>query len=178
MTKIAIRFFMDHEKEEKWLNDMESRGYHFLRFCFCLYIFAIGKPNTYTYRIELLEDMPLNYKSRDYLSFLGDTDVEHVASWARWVYLRKEKAKGPLHLFTDLNSKLKHFKRIFLLQMGLTPLFVITLINMLRLTGEHGGSLYPTLSILYGLLFVFFVPYAIKTYFRIKSIQKQMQLHE
>ncbi len=105
-------------RKKNGLMTWKVEGIIFFVFCLCLYIFAIGKPNTYTYRIELLEDMPLNYKSRDYLSFLEDTDVEHVASWARWVYLRKEQAKGPLHLFTDLNSKLKHFKRIFFITDG------------------------------------------------------------
>ncbi|WP_304943947.1 DUF2812 domain-containing protein [Vallitalea guaymasensis] len=178
MTKLAFRYFMDYEKEEKWLNEMESRGYHFLRYCFLFYIFTIGEPNTYTYRIELLENMTTNNESRSYLDFLADTDIEHVASWARWVYLRKEKEKGSFDLFTDLDSKLKHFRRIFFLQLGLAPLLFVNFINLMNMTLNEGGVFLKIVDALYVLLLFFFIIYGSKTYLKIKKIRKHMKLHE
>ncbi len=33
----------------------------------------------------------------------------------RWVYLRKNKAYGEFELFSDIDSKIKHYKRLFTL---------------------------------------------------------------
>ncbi|WP_273320897.1 DUF2812 domain-containing protein [Vallitalea guaymasensis] len=177
MTKLAFRYFIDYEKEEKWLNEMESKGYHFLRYCLLFYIFTIGEPNTYTYRIELLENMTSNHESRNYLDFLADTDIENVASWGRWVYLRKEKDKGPFELFTDLDSKLKHFKRVFYFYFALSPLLIGTSINFINMALD-GGAFLKIVSGLYVMLIIFVIIHGVKTYLKMNSIQKHMNLHE
>lgn len=177
MTKIAFRFFMDYEKEEKWLNEMESKGFHFLRYCFFFYIFERGNPNTYTYGIELLEDMS-HHKNNDYLNFLNDTYIEHVASWARWVYLRKRKEKGPLNLFTDLSSKYSHFKRIFTFQVCLLPIMMASFIKLLDLTWHEGDFFYVAVSVLYTIFLIFFTSNTIRTHYKIKHIKENMQIHE
>ena len=52
------------EKEEKWLNQMSSRGWQLTDVGFCRYVFEEGTPNEYEYHIELLENSPSGIEDR------------------------------------------------------------------------------------------------------------------
>ena len=71
--------------------------------------------NQYLYRIELLENMPSHPESQAYLRFLEENGVEFVSSYLRWVYLRKPASEGAFDLYTDMDSKIKHYRRIHVL---------------------------------------------------------------
>lgn len=71
------------------------------------------EPNEYTYRIQLLDEMPYSSKSREYIEFLKDTDIEMVDTYFKWVYFKKKTKGGLFNLFCDLESEIKHYKRIF-----------------------------------------------------------------
>ena len=40
------------------------------------------------------------------------TSAEVVANYHRWVYFKKKVADGEFEIFSDINSKIKHYKRI------------------------------------------------------------------
>ena len=120
MKKTIYKFFLayEFEKEEKWLNEMSAKGLHLDGVGFCKYIFKEGTPGEYTYHLELLDNMPSTPESEQYIHFLEDTGVEHVGSVIRWAYFRKKAADGEFTLFSDIDSRVKHLKR-------LTSLFAI-----------------------------------------------------
>ena len=114
MKKVIYKLFFawDFEKEEKWLNEMSAKGLNLDGVGLCKYIFEEGTPGEYIYRLELLEKGPTHAESEQYIRFLEDTGVEYVGSVIRWVYFRKKAADGGFDLFSDIDSRIKHFKRL------------------------------------------------------------------
>lgn len=115
ITTVAKLFLAtQHEKEEEWLNLMSSQGKAMERYIFpCFYKFKDCEPNEYTYRIQLLDNLPYSSKSREYIEFLKDTDIEVVDTYLKWVYFKKKTKDGLFNLFSNLESQIKHYKRIF-----------------------------------------------------------------
>lgn len=112
MKKAVWRLYFDYEKEEKWLNDMAAKGLAFEDYYFGRYLFSDSEPGEYIYRLELLENHSRNPESQKYLSFMAETGAEPVATWLRWVYFRKRASDGPFELYSDIDSKIAHFRRI------------------------------------------------------------------
>lgn len=112
MKHVVRKIYWDYENEEKWLNEMSAKGMHMDAYSWCKYTFAEGEPGKYIYRLELLENLAGSAESQAYLRFLEESGVEHVASYMRWVYLRKNAADGEFEVYTDIESKIKYFKRV------------------------------------------------------------------
>ena len=114
MKEVIYKAFtiFDYEEEEKWLNDMASKGKNFTDISLFRYVFEDGKPGEYIYRLEMLDKFPNHYKSLEYLRFLEETGIEHVASILKWVYLRKKASDGPFDVYSDVDSRINHYNRI------------------------------------------------------------------
>ncbi|HEY5561035.1 MAG TPA: DUF2812 domain-containing protein [Clostridiaceae bacterium] len=92
---------------------MAAKGMNFLFYsAIGRYLFEEGTPGEYIYRIELLKDSPKHPESRVYIKFMEDTGIECVATYMRWVYFRKKASEGAFDLYSDYESKIKHYKRI------------------------------------------------------------------
>lgn len=113
--KTKIFFAWQHEKEEAWLNQMSAMGLQLVGVNFPRYTFEEGAPGEYAYRLELLEHWPGAPESAAYIRFLEETGVEHIGSVLRWVYFRKKVADGPFDLYSDIDSRLRHYGRIRLM---------------------------------------------------------------
>ncbi len=103
------------EKEEKWLNQMAAKGMMLTDVTGFRYVFEQDTPGKYIYRLELLNHLPSHNESRAYIEFLEDTGIEFVGSYLRWVYFRKPTHDGVFEIYSDVESKIKHFKRITLI---------------------------------------------------------------
>lgn len=112
MKYTTRKFFVDYEKEEKWLNEMSSLGMALTDYSWCRYVFEKAPEGKYLYRIELLEEPPGHPKSAAYISFLENNGIEAVAVYNRWIYMRKLASDGPFDIYTDIDSKIKHVTRI------------------------------------------------------------------
>ncbi|MBX4263913.1 DUF2812 domain-containing protein [Clostridium estertheticum] len=112
MKHIIRKLYSDFEKEEKWLNEMSAKGMALIDYSWCKYVFTETQNNEYTYRIELLENLPSHEKSIEYINFLEESGVEYVAKYIRWVYFRKKSSEGTFDIYSDIESKIKHYKRI------------------------------------------------------------------
>ena len=112
MKHIVHKAYWDFEKEERWLNDMAAKGLALSDYSWGRYAFEETPRGAYLYRIELLENLPSHPESQAYLRFLEENGVEVVTSYMRWVYLRRSAAEGPFDLYTDLDSRIRHYKRI------------------------------------------------------------------
>ena len=143
-TEYKIFTEFKYEEEEKWINEKALKGENLTDIGFCRYVFEEGKPGEYIYRLEMLEHFPNHYKSREYLRFLEETGVEYVGSILNWVYLRKKASEGPFEIYSDLNSKIKHYKRIINLVNSLILLQVIVSVPniILSFTGNPINNVY------------------------------------
>lgn len=112
MTIKKTKIFIDYEKEEKWLNEMATKGLHLVNYSFPKYYFEKGEPGEYYYRVQLLDNLPNHQESKEYIEFMGENQVEHIASSMRWVYFRKRAADGSFEIFSDYKSKIKHYSNI------------------------------------------------------------------
>ena len=112
MKYVVRKAYWDFEKEEQWLNEMSARGMAFTDYSWCRYVFTDAPGGQYIYRIELLENMPTHPESVAYLRFLEENGVEVVSTYMRWVYLRKPASEGAFDIYTDIDSKIRHYQRI------------------------------------------------------------------
>ncbi|MEK3866025.1 DUF2812 domain-containing protein [Paenibacillus sp. FSL H7-0716] len=112
MKHVVRKLIWDYEKEEKWLNEMSAKGMALSELSWCKYVFTETPNNEYTYRIELLDNLPDHTDSIKYLKFLEENGIDCVSTYMRWVYLRKKSVEGPFDIYTDLESRIKHYKRI------------------------------------------------------------------
>jgi len=111
--KRKIFFIHQHEKEEAWLNSMAAKGLGLISFRgIFTYEFEECERGEYTYKIELLESMPNSPESRKYIKFMEEMGVEMIGSYFRWIYFRKKVSDGPFELFSDIDSKITHYRRI------------------------------------------------------------------
>lgn len=157
MRHTIWKTFIDYEKEEKWLNSMSAKGFQLVHYSFLKYVFEEGKPGEYIYRIQLLENLPSHGESKAYIRFLEDLGVEMVGSQLRWVYFRKKAADGPFELYSDLESKIRHYAQICIMLgiIGGVNLFIgitnyISFRNPMSLINLFAGGLCMIPIIRYG----------------------------
>ena len=122
MRKTVRKWFWvwDFDKEEQWLNEMAAQGLVLVDVGWCKYVFEDSVPGEYQVRLELLENQPSHEESQKYIRFIEDTGAEQVGAFLRWVYFHKKTADGPFDLFSDLQSRIKHIKRIIALILPLS----------------------------------------------------------
>ena len=96
----------DFDKEERWLNSMAQQGWVLDRLGFCRYEFVRCEPGEYIVRLEMREH------DEGYLSFMADTGAEYVGRMVKWIYFRRKAELGAFDIFSDLDSRLEHLKKI------------------------------------------------------------------
>lgn len=112
----------DFDKEEAWYNEMAAQGLNLTHIMPFNYFFEPGVPNEYIYRQELLDRLPSHPESQDYIHFMEETGVEVVCTYYRWIIFRKKAVEGAFDLFSDLDSKIRHLKRIHALMIPIGAL--------------------------------------------------------
>jgi len=112
---IIWKAYWNYEKEEKWLNEMAAKGLALTDYSWCRYAFADCEPGEYTYRIELLQHLPYHPESQKYMRFMEDNGVEHVASYNAWIYFRKKTSEGTFDIYSDIDSRIRHYRRVNLM---------------------------------------------------------------
>ena len=94
------------EEEERWLNTMALEGWVLDRVGLFGYEFLRCEPGEYTVRLEMHDH------DEAYLSFMAETGAEYVGRIVKWLYFRKKTELGAFDIFSDLDSRLNHLKRI------------------------------------------------------------------
>jgi len=131
MKKIIHKAYWNYDKETAWLNELAAKGLSLSDYSWCRYAFEETEPGKYIYQIEFLEKFPGSPESQLYMRFLEDAGVEVVATYMKWVYLRKKAADGPFAIYSDNESKIKYLTRVrnFWFAMSMMEL-VIGLMNL------------------------------------------------
>ena len=96
----------DFDKEERWLNTMAQSGWVLDRVGFCRYEFVRCEPGEYIVRLEMREH------DEGYLSFMADTGAEYIGRMVKWIYFRRKAELGAFDIFSDMDSRLEHLKKI------------------------------------------------------------------
>ena len=106
--KIVKKWFWvwEFDKEERWLNQMAQEGWVLDRLGFCRYEFVRCEPGEYIVRLEMRDH------DEAYLGFMAETGAEYVGRMAKWIYFRKKAELGQFDIFSDLDSRMNHLKRI------------------------------------------------------------------
>lgn len=106
------KFFIDFNKEEKWLNDMARKGYE-LRNSFFVYQFRVVKPEESNYKIDCRM-----FKNRvdfiEYCTLFEDSGWKHIrGNWYSGTqYFKKMNESGNDDIFSDSVSKAGRYKRM------------------------------------------------------------------
>lgn len=182
MKHVIRKLFFDFEKEEKWINDLALKGLNFTYYSPGKYIFEEGESGEYIYRLELLNNLPSHPESVKYIRFMEDMGVECVATYIRWVYFRKKASEGAFDLFSDYDSRIKHYKKVasFVGVIGAFNLAVAIYNLVLGLKLGHNSGFYfnayiSTLNWIVGAILISLLA----TYFgKIRKMKKERQLYE
>jgi hypothetical protein len=112
MKTVIRKLFVDYEKEEAWLNEKAASGLALVKYSWWKYTFEECEKGEYLYRLEDLEHSAKNAKGKAYLQSVADAGIELIQNSQGWAYFRKKAADGPFDLFSDLESKITHYRRI------------------------------------------------------------------
>jgi hypothetical protein len=164
-TKYKVFFAWDFEKEEKWLNEMSAKGMQLVSAGIFKYVFEEGNPGEYIYRIELLDQLPTHPESMTYIRFMEDTGAEHITSIVRWVYFRKKTDRQAFDLFSDIDSRINHLKKVIWLLGSVIPLEIMAIsLNMPGVIDGYSSSIIIIcwLSALLALCYMVFINLCLK----------------
>ncbi|GAA0709187.1 hypothetical protein GCM10008904_19910 [Paraclostridium ghonii] len=164
---IKFRWYYDKDLEERFLNEMVSKGYAMTKFLLGIYWFEKCERGEYTYKIDLVSDKDKNQK-KEYYDLICETGGEIVQTWGIWVFLRK---KGEFELYTDNESKIEQYNRIkkkFLL-LALCELLIIPS----QLSAYFNHSAKSIIIAIIALIFIciLFFYEAYKCHIKIKSLK-------
>ncbi len=120
MTKYRWFWVWDFEKEERWLNEMAANGWSLVDVGYCRYTFEKTEDNAYTIRLEM------HPADDDYVAFMEETGAEYIGRVLQWLYFRKKSELGSFDIFSDLDSRLAHVRKIhkMVLALGLANLII------------------------------------------------------
>ena len=166
-TRKTIRkwyWIWEFEKEEEWLNEMAQAGWVLDGVGFATYHFRRCEPGEYTVRLEM------HPADDEYIQFMKDTGAEYIDRMVMWVYFRKKTEDGPFDLFSDLDSKIGHLKKIGRIIWPLCSInIIIGIIN--DTNGLHIGWI--------NLLVASLLTYSLgRIHGKIESLERDRQLHE
>ena len=124
-------FVWNYEKEERWLNEMAMNGWALVSVFWFRYTFETCEPGEYIVRLEMNNDP-------SYETFIEETGAEVVGRFLQWRYFRRKAEMGPFDLFSDIDSKVAHLKKIgtLLFSLGMVNL-VVGMINSFLPHNHH-----------------------------------------
>ena len=91
--KFALRWFVDFDKEEQWLNDMSKLGWSFWHTNGVLYRFKACEPGESMYQIDFDEDKGTS--GEDYVVFRNSCGDQFVHQWKNKIYWKRPSSNGP-----------------------------------------------------------------------------------
>ncbi len=106
-----LRFFLDFEKEEKWLLRMASQGWSLQSVLFT-YTFKKTEPDTEPIRIDF-RTFTSQAKYIEYLTLFEDCGWKHIAGYKScgMHYFLRTRQNAPFDIFSDVTSEADRYKR-------------------------------------------------------------------
>lgn len=159
----CIKWFLDLDKEERWLNEMAKKGYLFRSTnCFGYYDFECIDEKECNAVVKTDFRIFKSYKEFDnYIALFEDSGWKHV--WGTQAYgtqyFVKRNADASEDIFSDYASKVGKYKRVAMMWISLAsayiPVFIVNFMNFDSSQIFSFKSLYitPGLWEMKGLLF-------------------------
>ena len=119
--------FYEPEREEAWLEDVSSYGYHLVKpgSYWRRFLFEECAPGEYIHRVVMLKNKPESSESKQYIEFVEETGAEYVGSRRNLAYFKKPAAMGDFVLFSDIDSQVDHLNRSIRMNRHVLALFSI-----------------------------------------------------
>ncbi|GKZ02680.1 hypothetical protein ANS017_04230 [Paraclostridium bifermentans] len=105
------KVFFDIEKETKWLNSLAKQGYRLTGKSWFTYSFKPCEKGAYIYQVEKRKPFTSD-ENLDYLDFVSSLDINTVAIQWGWFYFEKENDGKDFEIFSDIQSKISHYKNL------------------------------------------------------------------
>ena len=181
--RLALSF--DYDGIEKWLNEQSSKGMQLIRIGFWGCYFEEDKINKYVYKIELLKNPRKSAESQNYLDFLGETGIEIIPMkwiWNRWVWLKSKSTDKKLDIYSDIDSKIEHYTRIYKF-LRLFP-FIFVMYLLLLAIRFYDIYVYGNVDIMFFLNLAVLLIFGMSTYgslrlrAKIRKLKEEKRLHE
>lgn len=176
--RVVRRFYWDFEKEDRWLNEMAAQGWQLVRYSLGTYHFERGEAGRWVYRIELLATAPRSTAGREYLAFLSGTGIEAVSTYLNWAYLRRLAAAGPFELFSDLESRITHYRRVLGLFTVVLAALVAAAGGCIVVAGDSGGLVLVVPLVLVATAGAGMAVQTARLARRVRSLTAQRQVYE
>jgi hypothetical protein len=130
------------------------------------------KPGAYHYQIDLLEND--SQKEKEFLELMEETEVEIVARWYRWVFLRRAAELGEFQLYSDNDSKATQYERLgrFYILLMLLELLCSSSIIHSAMNDSTRYILFSFFAILIVSLVITFAIMTIKSFSKAKTLRK------
>lgn len=146
---VKYKLFYDKDAEQDWLNRLAGLGWKLESFFLGRYKFTKCEPGTYRYQIDLLNSCTLD--KSDYEEFMEDAGVRVVCQWFKWVFLEKKVSEGgEFELYTDIESKIDHYRKIKRLFIAVLVIELVCLAVELMALITTGRMLFLFFTILIG----------------------------
>ncbi len=110
--KIAIKWFVDFDKEEKWINDMAKQGWAFWHTNGVIYRFKKCEPGEFIYQLDF-DERDKRGEVGDYVVFRTSCGDKFIHQWKRKIYWRRESAAGPFEAENNITAKLHLTNKAF-----------------------------------------------------------------
>ena len=105
------KIFFDIEKETIWLNSLAKQGYRLTGKSWFTYSFKPCEKDAYIYQVEKRKPFTSD-ENLDYLDFVSSLDINTVAIQWGWFYFEKENDGKGFEIFSDIPSKISHYKNL------------------------------------------------------------------
>ena len=136
---VTINWFVDFDKEEKWLNKMARKGRAFQSVHGFIYCFGECKPGEFIYQIDFDEKESKN-GAGDYVAFRSSCGDQLVDKHKSKIYWRRETASGPFEAENNVAAKLRLTNKAFNFHLnsfiGLTLIAALVYLILLPV-GKH-----------------------------------------
>jgi len=132
---IKFKFFLNYDKEEKWLEEMAAKGYQLKKVVFG-YTFTKAQPENAIIRI----DFRMFNKKQDYLDYITlfeDSGWQHIAGSRHngTQYFKKINPARNDDIFSDSSSRAGRYKRLANMWMFMALIYAAVII-VGSLTGD------------------------------------------
>ena len=169
ITKFKWFWAWQDEKEEAWLHEMASQGFHLQAVGIPgSYTFEVGEPRDDYYRMDFITDRK-DYKN--YLQLFKDAGWEHLGEMGGWQYFRT-RAEGTTipEIYTDKDSKAQKYQRLITILVVLLPIFITITTRPLDASSAFAG-LYFAGKMIGTFLMLLYVIAMIKIFQRIQQLK-------
>ncbi|CEI82744.1 hypothetical protein J18TS1_35880 [Oceanobacillus oncorhynchi subsp. incaldanensis] len=167
-------------EEEQWLNEMASDGWELVKVSVPNYRFIKSTPNKYIYRLELLDPKLTKKERKDYIDFMEETGAEKIGEFSNWIYFRKNAELGEFNIFSDLDSRIVHLKRMFqrLLAGFISIITILIFSTVLMINNSTPYILSMITTVIFVLILCLFLYGLIQINKRKKELAEERQFRE